>query len=106
MQIHIAEEASKFGFDSDEVARLVASGEIDNLENVEVCGLMGMATFTEDMEQVRREFKGLKHLFIKLKAVLPGMQVLSMGMSGDYAIAIEEGSTMVRIGSSIFGART
>ena len=105
LQIHIAEESSKFGFDENEVSDLVNSGEIQNLEHIEVCGLMGMATFTEDMEQVRKEFKGLKRLFDKLRASLPGMQVLSMGMSGDYLIAIEEGSNLVRIGSSIFGAR-
>lgn len=105
LQIHIAEEYSKFGFDEDEVSQLVSSGEIQNLEHIEVCGLMGMATFTEDMEQVRKEFKGLKHLFDRLSTSLPGMRVLSMGMSGDYPVAIDEGSTLVRIGSSIFGAR-
>lgn len=105
LQIHIAEESSKFGFDEDEVSQLVSSGEIQNLEHIEVCGLMGMATFTEDMEQVRKEFKGLKHLFDRLSASLPGMRVLSMGMSGDYPVAIDEGSTLVRIGSSIFGSR-
>ena len=105
LQIHIAEESSKFGFDENEVSNLVSSGEIQNLEHIEIIGLMGMATFTDNMEQVRREFRGLKRLFDKLSAKLPGMHVLSMGMSGDYAIAIEEGSNQVRIGSSIFGAR-
>ncbi|MBT8204468.1 MAG: YggS family pyridoxal phosphate-dependent enzyme [Eudoraea sp.] len=105
LQIHIAEESSKFGFDENEVGVLVNSGEIQNLEHIEVCGLMGMATFTEDKEQIRKEFRGLKRLFDKLRGSLPGMQVLSMGMSGDYVTAIEEGSNLVRIGSSIFGAR-
>ncbi|MBT8223763.1 MAG: YggS family pyridoxal phosphate-dependent enzyme [Eudoraea sp.] len=105
LQIHIAEESSKFGFDENEVGVLVNSGEIQNLEHIEVCGIMGMATFTEDKEQIRKEFRGLKRLFDKLRGSLPGMQVLSMGMSGDYVTAIEEGSNLVRIGSSIFGAR-
>ena len=105
LQIHIAEESSKFGFDEKEVTELVSSGEIQKLEHIEICGLMGMATFTDDMQQVQKEFKGLKQLFDKLSASLSSMQVLSMGMSGDYAVAIQEGSTMVRIGSSIFGAR-
>ena len=105
LQVHIAEESSKFGFNSEELEALTASGELDNLEYVSVSGLMGMATFTSDMEQVRREFKGLKRLFDNLRENLPELDTLSMGMSGDYKIAIQEGSNMVRIGSSIFGAR-
>ena len=105
LQVHIAEESSKFGFSSEELEALAASGELDNLEYVSVSGLMGMATFTTDMEQVRREFKGLKLLFDNLRESLPELETLSMGMSGDYKIAIQEGSNMVRIGSSIFGAR-
>mgnify|MGYP001813718899 CR=1 FL=1 len=105
LQVHIAEESSKFGFSSEELEALTASGELDNLEYVTVSGLMGMATFTSDMEQVRREFKGLKRLIDNLRGSLPELETLSMGMSGDYKIAIQEGSNMVRIGSSIFGAR-
>ena len=105
LQVHIAEESNKFGFDEEELVALAASEEVEKLEFVTVSGLMGMATFTNDMQQVRREFQGLKKLFDKLKTSLPELKILSMGMSGDYEIAIEEGSNMVRIGSSIFGAR-
>lgn len=105
LQVHIAEESSKFGFDEEELQALALSGELSELKFVRVSGLMGMATFTSDMEQVRREFKGLKKLFGMLQSNLPDLKTLSMGMSGDYKIAIEEGSNMVRIGSSIFGAR-
>ena len=105
LQVHIAEESNKFGFDEEELVALAASEEVEKLEFVTVSGLMGMATFTNDMRQVRREFQGLKKLFDKLKTSLPELKILSMGMSGDYEIAIEEGSNMVRIGSSIFGAR-
>ena len=105
LQVHIAEESSKFGFDSEELKALATSGELNNLEYVRVCGLMGMAKFTTNMVQVRREFKGLKLLFDSLRESLPGLEILSMGMSGDYKAALEEGSNMVRIGSSIFGAR-
>ena len=105
LQVHIAEEDTKFGFDEKELLDLVASEDFQILNNVVIRGLMGMATFTTDQDQVRREFKNLKRLFERLSPQLPKMDTLSMGMSGDYKIAIEEGSTMVRIGSSIFGAR-
>ena len=105
LQIHIAEEDSKFGLDKKELYEIVDSEALNNFENVNIRGLMGMATFTDDKDQVRREFKLLKSLFDELGATLPKIDILSMGMSGDYQIAIEEGSTMVRIGSSIFGAR-
>ncbi len=105
LQIHIAEEDTKFGLDTKELHEIVASEEFQKFKNVNVKGLMGMATFTDDKDQVRREFKKLKSLFEELKSKLPAIDTLSMGMSGDYKIAIEEGSTMVRIGSSIFGAR-
>lgn len=105
LQIHIAEEDTKFGLDKKELYEIVASEEFQKLKNVTIKGLMGMATFTDDENQVRREFKQLKSHFEDLKTKLPEMNILSMGMSGDYKIAIEEGSTMVRIGSSIFGAR-
>jgi pyridoxal phosphate enzyme (YggS family) len=109
LQIHIAEEETKFGFSDNEVVDLLHSELFLKLNNVRIVGLMGMATFTENKEQIRKEFRGLKQLFDKLKsAKLPAnaiMQELSMGMSSDYQIAIEEGSSMVRVGSAIFGER-
>ena len=105
LQVHIAEESGKFGFDEEELKALATSGELKKLDHVAVTGLMGMATFTDDMQQVRREFRGLKLLFDQLQSDIPQLKILSMGMSGDYEIALEEGSNMVRIGSSIFGAR-
>ncbi|GLB49733.1 YggS family pyridoxal phosphate-dependent enzyme [Neptunitalea lumnitzerae] len=108
LQVHIAEEDTKFGFDENELLSIFNLEEFALLKNVEVVGLMGMATFTEDENQIAREFKGLKGLFDKINAsttINLNMEILSMGMSGDYKIAIENGSTMVRIGSSIFGAR-
>lgn len=109
LQIHIAEEESKFGFDRAELEEMLSSEEFRKLTHVQIKGLMGMATFTENQEQIRKEFRGLKQLFEELKGrKLPDfvdMTELSMGMSGDYKIAQEEGSTMVRIGSAIFGAR-
>tara|TARA_R110002167_G_scaffold91083_17_gene245031 strand:+ start:405 stop:1058 length:654 start_codon:yes stop_codon:yes gene_type:complete len=105
LQVHIAEEDTKFGLSEIELQELVGSQELLSLENIRIVGLMGMATFTEDKDQVSREFKKLKVLFETTKLALPQLTVLSMGMSGDYDIAIAEGSTMVRIGSSIFGNR-
>lgn len=105
LQIHIAEEDTKFGLDKTELNELLESEAFKAMENIEIVGLMGMATFTEDEKQVRREFAQLKSMFDDLKTKLNNITILSMGMSGDYGIAIEEGSTMVRIGSSIFGAR-
>jgi hypothetical protein len=105
LQVHIAEEDTKFGFDEEELIALVNNNDFKEFKNVKLTGLMGMATFTDDMSQVRREFKNLKSLYSKLKNSYPDFSTLSMGMSGDYKIAIEEGSTMVRIGSSIFGSR-
>ena len=109
LQMYIAVEESKFGFDRAELEEMLASAEFTNLTHVKIEGLMGMATFTENQEQIRQEFRGLKQLFDELKSRnLPDfmkMTELSMGMSGDYQIAQEEGSTMVRIGSAIFGAR-
>ena len=105
LQVHIARESTKFGFDEDEIRNLFGDGVLSDLEHVRVRGLMGMATFTEDMQQVRSEFRNLKSLYDELSGSVGGMDILSMGMSGDYTVAIEEGSTMVRIGSSIFGLR-
>jgi pyridoxal phosphate enzyme (YggS family) len=101
LQIHIAEEETKFGLDDNELAELLQSGDYKKLKNIKVKGLMGMATFTENTSQIRKEFTYLKTLFDKN----PEFSILSMGMSGDYHIAIECGSTMVRIGSNIFGNR-
>lgn len=110
IQMHIAEEESKFGFDRSELDEMLASKEFAELTHVKVIGLMGMATFIEDLDQIRREFRGLKQLFEELKSRnLPEfvqLKEISMGMSGDYKIAQEEGSTMVRIGSAIFGSRS
>lgn len=108
VQIHIAEEDSKFGFDYDEAKSLFGKDLESLYPNVRICGLMGMATYTDNEDQVRKEFRGLSQFFHQLKQELfekDYFKVLSMGMSGDYKIAMEEGSTMVRIGSSIFGAR-
>ena len=105
LQIHIAEEDTKFGLNQQELEEIVHSETFREMQNVRIKGLMGMATFTDDQNQIRKEFKYLKSLFDDLKSELEGIDTLSMGMSGDYQIAVEEGSTMVRIGSSIFGAR-
>ncbi|WP_136465616.1 YggS family pyridoxal phosphate-dependent enzyme [Flagellimonas onchidii] len=105
LQVHIAEEESKFGLDKSELEGIVNSEEFKNFENIKVIGVMGMATYTQDQSQIRKEFAYLKSIFEFLSDKLLDISVLSMGMSGDYTIAIEEGSTMVRIGSSIFGAR-
>lgn len=109
LQIHIATEESKFGFNHEELEDLIKSPEFTNLTHVQIIGLMGMASFTENQEQIRTEFRGLKQLFEELKKrALPSfvdLKELSIGMSGDYQIAQEEGSTMVRIGSAIFGSR-
>ncbi len=109
LQVHIATEETKFGFDETALMELISSEKISALDFVKVKGLMGMATFTINTEQVRVEFRNLKNLFDKLKSrSLPStmeMTELSMGMSQDYKIAQEEGSTLVRIGSAIFGGR-
>lgn len=109
LQVYIAKEESKFGFSKEELDMMLDSSEFNNLKNVTVSGLMGMATFTDDMVQVRNEFKSLKVIFNYLKEKYflntPAFKEISMGMSGDYEIAIEEGSTIVRIGSLLFGSR-
>ena len=111
LQVHIAQEETKFGFDSAELEALFSSGgaELKELSNVRIAGFMGMASFTDNHEQVRTEFAMLKGLFDRYKDTAFAnvqLSILSMGMSGDYTMAIEEGSTMVRIGSLIFGERT
>ncbi|MEA1874705.1 MAG: YggS family pyridoxal phosphate-dependent enzyme [Bacteroidota bacterium] len=109
LQFHIAEEDTKFGLDMQEAEQMLESDSFHGFGNVRICGVMGMATFTEDMGQVRREFKHLKSIFEQLKTrFFPNSDAfseISMGMSADYKIAIEEGATMVRVGSIIFGAR-
>jgi len=130
LQVHIASEETKFGFDAAELeaalavspAATIASPTADTWKNIRIRGLMGMASFTEDPEKVRKEFRGLKNLFDKYFPVAeapregdsganpqipqsPNLKILSMGMSADYRLAIEEGSTMVRIGSLLFGSR-
>ena len=110
LQVHIAQEETKFGFDETELTDLFANNksELENLKNIQISGFMGMASFTDDTEKVRKEFRYLKSLsdkFKKLQIDNSKLTILSMGMSGDYKIAIEEGSNMVRIGSLLFGAR-
>ncbi|MRT94561.1 YggS family pyridoxal phosphate-dependent enzyme [Ancylomarina sp. 16SWW S1-10-2] len=109
LQFHIAKEESKFGYDLAEAMEMLRSDEFKHLEGVNIVGVMGMATFTDDHNQVRSEFKQLKANFDRLKAECfknkADFTELSMGMSGDYQIAIEEGSTIIRVGSSIFGER-
>lgn len=109
LQFHIADEATKFGFSEEEAYEMLDSAEFAELKNITIAGVMGMATFTEDKEQVRKEFRLLKGIFDTLKKdyfkKYPEFREISMGMSDDYIIAVEEGSTIVRIGSTIFGAR-
>lgn len=106
LQVHITEEETKFGFDEQEINDLFNDLSIESVSNIKICGLMGMASFTEDMSKVRNEFKQLKSIFNKLTSHDSRLTTLSMGMSSDYKIAIEEGSNMVRIGSLIFGERS
>ncbi|MCH2082556.1 MAG: YggS family pyridoxal phosphate-dependent enzyme [Saprospiraceae bacterium] len=109
LQFHIAEEDTKYGFDSDEALAFLKSPAFQSLQNIRIVGVMGMATFTKDENQVRNEFRSLKAIFDLLKKTcfeqVNSFKEISMGMSGDYNIAMEEGSTMVRIGSLLFGAR-
>lgn len=107
LQIHIAEEETKFGLDEKELEQIIT--QIDQLSNIRISGLMGMASFSNDQHKVQNEFNNLNRIFTKIKSWIlehSGKEpILSMGMSGDYAMAIEEGSTMVRIGSLLFGPR-
>lgn len=105
LQLKIAEEESKFGLSANEITNLLNTDELKSLEHIKITGLMGMATFTENKEQIKKEFNGLYTFFEKLKTAHPSLKTVSIGMSGDYQLAIDCGSTMVRIGSSIFGAR-
>lgn len=111
LQLHVAEEETKHGLDNNELTELMEyyTAQKDSMPNVRICGVMGMATFTDDMNQVRKEFKAIRNTLEFVRdSYFVGQDyfnICSMGMSGDYQLAIEEGSTMVRIGSSIFGAR-
>lgn len=109
LQLHVAQEATKFGFSCEECVQLVQTGAIKQLNNIRVCGVMGMATNTEDESEIRKEFRDIRKVFDYLKSnIFPDadyFKEVSMGMSDDYQIAIQEGSTMVRIGSTIFGTR-
>ena len=109
LQFHIASEETKFGFSQAECEEMLQSADFQELKNVKIHGVMGMATFTDDQEQVRREFHHLHQIFDELKTHFfsqnPDFKELSMGMTEDYPIAIQEGSTLIRIGSAIFGPR-
>jgi len=109
LQIHIAKEETKFGFSEEKLLQTLSEGKWKELSGIKICGLMGMATYTDNRDQIRAEFKGLKALLDQVKnqyfSEKPSFCELSMGMSDDYQLAIEEGSTLVRIGSSIFGHR-
>lgn len=109
LEFHIAEEESKFGLTLGMAGEILKSDEFKDMKNVRICGVMGMATFTSNQDQIRREFNSLKKYFEALKDEFfidkPEFKEVSMGMSGDYLLAIEEGATIVRIGSKIFGAR-
>lgn len=109
LQFHIAQEETKFGLDLNEAKQLLESDIYKQLKNINICGVMGMATFTNDEVEIRKEFRYLKAIFDTLKkdyfADQPQFKAISMGMSEDYPIAIEEGATLIRVGSKIFGAR-
>ncbi|OCB78785.1 YggS family pyridoxal phosphate-dependent enzyme [Flavobacterium crassostreae] len=107
LQLHIADEETKFGLDQPELTALLQSKTFLEMRNIRIVGLMGMATFTENQDQIKKEFLALKSIFdgIVTQQQLPHFDTLSMGMSSDYPLAITCGSTMVRVGSSIFGGR-
>ncbi len=108
LQVHVAQEETKFGFSPEELVDFIQQKRLVGYPHAQLCGLMGMATYTENMEQVRSEFHQIKTLFEQVKPLLPHPECftqISMGMSHDYRIAIEEGATLVRVGTSIFGER-
>lgn len=105
LQLYIAKEETKFGFNYPEVEQLIYSEDIKKLKNINIIGLMGMASNTDDKSQIEHEFFTLNMFFKKLQISNPSIQILSMGMSSDYTIAIENGSSLIRLGSSIFGNR-
>jgi len=110
LQVHIAEEETKFGFDEMEIMQIIESDVLKKMKNINIRGLMGMATLTENETQIRKEFRNLRELFYKLKTKSKFDEKMfteiSMGMSSDYKIAIEEGSNLIRVGSKIFGERS
>ena len=105
LQINISNDNTKFGFTSDQIKEIFNNEIIKDFKFIRIKGLMGMATFTENKNQIRIEFKNLKKIFDEMKTKYPELKIISMGMSGDYKIAIQEGSNMIRIGSKIFGKR-
>ena len=105
LQIKIATEDSKFGMTATDAYNLLQSDDLNTLEHIQIKGVMGMASFTQDQKQIKLEFEALKQCFDSLKTIHPTLNIISMGMSGDYALAMDCGSTMIRIGSGIFGAR-
>ena len=105
LQVYIAQEDTKFGLSYEELENLLEMDEFKSLENVKIVGLMAMASNTDNEKQIANEFSSLNTFYKKLKEKYPEINILSMGMSGDYKIAIENGSNMIRVGSSIFGAR-
>jgi pyridoxal phosphate enzyme (YggS family) len=105
LQVYIAQEETKFGLDFNELEQLLASDEFKQLKNIQIVGLMGMASNTDNKQQIAQEFSGLSTFFKNVQSNHSSFTVLSMGMSSDYALAIENGSNMIRVGSSIFGAR-
>ena len=109
LEIHIAQEESKYGFSFDSCRSMLADGQWKELKNIAICGVMGMATFTEDETEINKEFCSLKDFFHELKqtyfAADACFKEISMGMSEDYPIAVKNGSTLVRVGSKIFGER-
>jgi pyridoxal phosphate enzyme (YggS family) len=105
LQFHIANEETKYGLNLNEFNEFLAIKQFDELTNISIKGVMGMATFTQDQAVVREEFQSLTNISNIVKKQFPDAAIISMGMSGDYKLAIEEGSTMIRVGSSIFGVR-
>ncbi len=105
LQINISNENNKYGFSIDQIREIFNNEILKDFKFIRIKGLMGMASFTENKNQIRNEFNNLKKIFDELKIKYPELKIISMGMSGDYKIAIEEGSNMIRIGSKIFGKR-
>jgi len=105
LQVRIAKEETKFGLEFSEIESILQSKELAELENIKIAGLMGMASFSSNEEEVSAEFQGLKNLYDGINQTGIGLEILSMGMSGDYKIAIKNGSNMIRVGSAIFGSR-
>ena len=105
LQIKIAEEESKFGIEVGEAKKILDSEEYRQMQHVQITGLMGMATLTQEEEKIRKEFRFLKTTFDDFRKSNPSLEILSMGMSGDYRLALESGSNMIRLGTSIFGER-